>query len=359
MMMNIAKIQQQLIRHHTVHVSFSEEDHVYHYKGNVVHTSVTKFMTTHLGFRPFARHIISMCIARRERVSQKTILDRWEHERILGTQFHKYAEKILLKDPHRMIPYIDELQPEVRSFHEYMDVTEGRSYAPRWRQAEYKLSYKTYLASQIDDLKINKDGDIVITDWKRTKPFYPNGTERKRSVPWTTGIFKNILRDCKYDKYRLQVNLYAHLLYKIFGVHVKHMLVVNFYKDKRQIYEMKPLSSIVLDRCLQMAKDYATMQDTNKIPSLTVSSRRNKRGQSLHEPVVHTQRTHHKKKKRCSNTNRKKPVRHSSTFRKRKSARNNDKIPQTWKQLRNQSYPISLQYMTNEEYNRVKDITFF
>lgn len=81
------------------------------------------------------------------------------------------------------------------------------------------------LAGSIDFTLTNKQGDIIILDWKRSK-------EIKMSNWFERGIgCLSHLDNCNYNHYTLQLNLYRHLLTTKYSKNVIGLAIVVFHPD--------------------------------------------------------------------------------------------------------------------------------
>ena len=89
------------------------------------------------------------------------------------------------------------------------------------------FSEQERLAGSIDFVALAPDGSLVVIDWKRTKSLktkYRNVFQRMQGA-------LSHLEDCKGLHYRLQLNVYKHVLEKQYGFKVSAMYVVCVHPD--------------------------------------------------------------------------------------------------------------------------------
>ncbi len=94
----------------------------------------------------------------------------------------------------------------------------------------YRTEWKIYdeergIAGCIDFAAIDKYGDLILFDWKRTENL-------KMENKWEKGlgIFSH-LDNCNFVKYTLQLNTYRYILERRYGLHVKQMFLVILHED--------------------------------------------------------------------------------------------------------------------------------
>ncbi|MHA1680141.1 MAG: hypothetical protein ACTSUE_03985 [Promethearchaeota archaeon] len=217
---------------------FIEDGHTYEYKGERVACSATQSIPK-LGFEKFDALAVAK---RKDFFNYQWWLDKWEKERHAGVIMHKLFEaKYEMEMGYRVEPIIHpyDLTREMRNFQKY----ESMSTPVVWMQPEQCISYGTVIAGQIDYIGVTASNKVIIKDWKRTK----FSTYEK---PLEFGsIFDGVLTDCKHDRYRLQVNLYAKIL-REYGVKVDEMRVVRFYEGYCQEMRMEFIDDKLMTQAL-------------------------------------------------------------------------------------------------------------
>ena len=85
------------------------------------------------------------------------------------------------------------------------------------------------LPGTIDFVAVDERGWLVLVDWKRTKDL-----KHKCSNPFQKMLPPlEVLDDCIGNHYRLQLNIYKHILEKYYGHRVRSMLVACSHPDTR------------------------------------------------------------------------------------------------------------------------------
>ena len=74
------------------------------------------------------------------------------------------------------------------------------------------------IAGQADCLCLDRNGDVVIWDWKRSKKIEFDA-QKQMKEPLAH------LPDCSFYTYALQLNIYRHILVSEYGMQVSHMFL--------------------------------------------------------------------------------------------------------------------------------------
>ena len=157
--------------------------------------------------------------------AKQAILDQWEANKQeacrLGTATHKAVELLLNAAPLETCAN-PEVEDEINAFltwHDQKVRHEGWcAYATELLVGGLDAEGKLCLGGAIDALFTNGKGEHVLVDWKRTKdPFGPD--EATRFAKRGTGPAKELL-DTKYNKYALQLAVYARMLKLVMGIEV-------------------------------------------------------------------------------------------------------------------------------------------
>jgi len=148
--------------------------------------------------------------------TKESILEGWkrsgEEAAASGTAMHAHIEDELSgRDTDWS------LQPrEAELFHrvrEELNTEQWRPYRLEWRifTEDYKV------AGTLDALFINPQGEYLLVDWKRSKEIFSHNPFQRGKGPLSD------LSDCNQIHYTLQLNLYAWILKRHYGINVSHM----------------------------------------------------------------------------------------------------------------------------------------
>jgi hypothetical protein len=223
-------------------VGFDEPSHTYTALGKRVPISVTKLTGRHFEtfdadrvintnftkWRVNASSPYHAVIAKSasEEQAKAAIKSGWDAKgleaRTLGTRLHKIVED-LLNGEHVDRVVDDPVRAERRAFEAWR-----AEWAAERRLSPYRTELPLYgvddegvpvIAGMIDALFQDPDGELVLVDWKRAKPFSATAHESNRFARNGTGPCAT-LPDDSYWKYSLQLAVYARLLKLTAGLDV-------------------------------------------------------------------------------------------------------------------------------------------
>lgn len=145
-----------------------------------------------------------------------------------GTHMHAQFEKLLNGGT------VPQLTPEIQLLNLFLkDIKETQTYRTEWKI--YSEKYK--LAGTIDFVAKHPNGDKVIIDWKRTSQLkHKHQSYGKQMLPPIQHM-----PDCPVSHYRLQLNIYRHILETEYGQTVRNMYIVGTHPDNGE----KPWTDIV------------------------------------------------------------------------------------------------------------------
>ena len=157
--------------------------------------------------------------------AKRAILDGWEANKNeacrLGTAMHKVIELRLGGAPPEAC-HDPEVEHEIEMFEWWWH---GAERADKWKWVASELIVggldaegKLCLGGSVDALFKNREGEYVLVDWKRTKETFGRNDANRFSKPGT-GPAEDVL-DTKYNKYALQLAVYAELLKRTMGIDV-------------------------------------------------------------------------------------------------------------------------------------------
>ena len=157
--------------------------------------------------------------------AKRAILDSWEAKKQeacrLGTAMHRSVELLLNGAPLETCGD-PEIEDEINAFLVWHDQKVRRegwcTVATELLVGGLDAEGKLCLGGAIDALFTNREGEYVLLDWKRTaKKFGPD--EDTRFAKRGTGPAAELL-DSKYNRYALQLAVYAGMLKRCMGIDV-------------------------------------------------------------------------------------------------------------------------------------------
>jgi hypothetical protein len=173
--------------------------------------------------------------------------DVWDKNSMLGSALHKRIELYYNLIPLYDLPGDDDNQVTWQYFLNWDHDTKERceNWRP-WRTEWSIFDPELRLAGQIDMVYLlyNQYGEvdgIAIIDWKRAEEFANCNFWRKIGQP--QNIERGIgpceyLDDCNFNHYSLQLNLYACILERRYGITVRRMKLVQFYPNQPNYVEV-------------------------------------------------------------------------------------------------------------------------
>lgn len=201
-------------------ILYIDENHSYWY-GEQRFISVTQYLSKFK--QPFDTDRWSQHSAKKEGVSQQTILEKWEQKGKAslekGTIVHNAAEAILKGEE----IILDGMPIEVISIKNFWDNL-VKNYNARLLKAEWVIGdKKAQVAGRIDAIiQFDRDGKTItsLLDWKTGTIKMKNHFE-KMKAPF------NYLDDCSYNHYSIQLSLYRLILERNLNINLDHGLLVN------------------------------------------------------------------------------------------------------------------------------------
>jgi ATP-dependent exoDNAse (exonuclease V) beta subunit len=131
---------------------------------------------------------------------------------------------------------INVIDPSIQ-FGYYMDFwNDFRSKYPQFKpyRTEMLIHYKGFrlgtmnLCGSVDFLLEDDDGNMIIMDWKHSKEIKKRGYNGQKGYP----PFEH-LDNCNLNHYNLQLNIYRHILEKIYNKNVIFMMLVIFHYNQK------------------------------------------------------------------------------------------------------------------------------
>lgn len=213
-------------------LEFDEENHTYTVNGSELE-SVTKFIGSF--FAPFNQEEIAQKLSDKTGRAVEEYYKEWQEARDHGTRVHKAIENYFNANS-RIV-----LEPkDIYKYHEAIRVLDIRP-AHREKELEKQIfSTKYKLAGTIDYIEYDhKMRTIALMDWKTNNKIHDKGfMGQKAKAPISE------LDDCAYNKYKLQLSIYAYLIleelnknkkkpYNLEGLYLVHLL-----PEGRKVYKV-------------------------------------------------------------------------------------------------------------------------
>jgi len=214
-------------------IAFDEGSHSYYNRGGEF-TSVSKVISWYV--KPFNSKAISLAIAKRDNVSQKSVLKLWEDKKDValerGNRIHNALEKYFNQDPATDFEGLESIYCQIdemvsaTGFYEFL--TE-----------QIIFNTKNLLSGTIDLMRFNPDGTVSLFDYKTNK-------EITKSSKYKNKLLNGLehLEDCHLTKYSLQLGLYKWMLEQD-GFVVKDLHLIHINHD----------GVVELIKCLDLSKE--------------------------------------------------------------------------------------------------------
>ena len=226
-------------------IKFQEEGHKYWIDGDSTGLiSVTTFI--HTFFDKFdADKIIKYIINSKKyndpsyiyyKKSADDIKQKWENESKLamneGTKLHKDIENFYnTMETDGQV----EIENDSIEFNHFLKFYEDHEELEVYRTEWMIFSDILKITGSIDMVFLNKDGTIIIADWKRSKLIsYEAFGNKCGKYPLEH------IPDCNYYHYSLQLNLYRVILEKFYNIQTNDMFLVILHPSN-QSYEKIPI----------------------------------------------------------------------------------------------------------------------
>ena len=233
-------------------IRFFEEEHVYKVDGLDVPCSVTAL--AHCCSPSFDQELAVRLMRRGRQWPQKRLLylrpdgsemsdaeimDRWQRngreQAARGTLMHWHIERFYNGD--------DVDAPRSPEFEQFLDFNE------RWFKARGLRAWRTEVslfhcglgvAGQADMLALDKEGKVVILDWKRARDLALRSSFKEKLLPPLAHLDR-----CNYNEYCLQLNLYRYFLETEYDLEVSEMHLAVFHPGQEAFatYEVPRMPS--------------------------------------------------------------------------------------------------------------------
>ena len=190
------------VEHRDYVVHFSEEDHLYTMIKADVLESVTHFVGRF--FPKFDTHAVAESYSKKHNLDKDQVVAMWKKKgddaNTFGHIIHKFAEDMFaghaVQSPlsEKETAYRESVLTAIAKISQKFDFLESEKII---FDPEYKKAGTVDLV-----VREKSDGDIVFFDWKTNEKI-------EKDNPWHSALTPiEDLRDCNYDKYRLQLDTY-------------------------------------------------------------------------------------------------------------------------------------------------------
>lgn len=226
------EILQTLQLYNDSNFKFDSISHKYTY-GEDHYISVTQFIQKF--HKPFESDYWSKRKADERGISKEEILKEWKDKNdranFIGTSLHNHIEDYYSKK-WRELPADDDVIDRINKFniiyakhlHKLEPVCfENRIFSKKWK-----------IAGMIDSIFLNKNGDIVILDWKSNKSFH---TDEDKDGRWEKLLYPlDFLYKNHLNEYSIQISMYMMILKEI-GINVKGGYLVHIGPESSKVYK--------------------------------------------------------------------------------------------------------------------------
>ena len=206
-------------------IFLEEETHTYKLiDSDIEFTSVTEFINTF--FEPFDEQKIATNLSgkgRYQNMSVNDILMDWESRRDRGTLVHKELETFINNlDSDTELSQLDLKSKQGISFLKEKCIGEQNILF-----SEVKIiSKELQLAGTIDLMLYNKKKNrIYLIDWKTNTKIKKTGYNKGLVPP------VNLMEDCSFNRYTLQLSIYRYMLEKYYNASVDGLYIVHLKNE--------------------------------------------------------------------------------------------------------------------------------
>lgn len=220
---------------------FDEESHTYTYINPVTGKPIQKFqpVTNFLDQfkQKFDSERISFFVARKQGVSQSSILEQWANKgkvaTTLGSAVHKWIE-----DYYSGLDPADHPDPRVMDrVQKFKEIYAARLHKLSAVKQEFRLFSRKWNIAGTTDILFKLDPDYYVGDWKTNENFWtndrpnPKAANKKLLYPFED-LYENSL-----NLYSIQLSLYRLLLQEEAGFETKGAFLVWIGPEKPELHK--------------------------------------------------------------------------------------------------------------------------
>jgi len=279
---------------HEAHVVFDPVEHAYTVDGERMRTSVTGVINAVLPPFPMFHRLRSSSRGSRPRAKQ--LRKEWAEAANLGTKMHAAVETMLNNDLPRTretlekIRRVEDIESETQAVEHdillrFLAGCEARGMTHVCSEV-FVYSKRFHVGGSIDCVMEDKDGNLVLIDWKRTKGDLKRVFSPTKALDPISHMPNN-----KVTKFSLQLSFYAWLLQRNTGRPVVQLFVahvnVQSPEDSR-LFEMRPVPDAKLERILTKVCESPTPAHVPlplPVPSPPPGGKRTRAGDAVLETV--------------------------------------------------------------------------
>jgi hypothetical protein len=176
----------------------------------------------------------------------------WNRDANMGTLVHANAECDLNGEPYTVI------KENVKPLQQFKKLFADEKWV-QWQpfRTEWSLfDEETLITGQLDYAAMANysRGELVLFDWKRSEAIRDSNFERYSGGSQRVGGYGGKgpcqkLEDCNYIHYSLQLNIYAYMVRKHYGLNVVKMFIIQLHPKNKdntaRVYQVPNLMSVV------------------------------------------------------------------------------------------------------------------
>lgn len=169
-------------------------------------------------------------------MTKEEVLKLWDNASNMGTRLHALIEQKLTQQ------HLDQFDGEVfkdemTQFEKFLS-NEWRDIQKVYKCEEFLFDEDSRIAGTYDCVSVDVDGNYYLYDWKRTLVTQFN-------YGYGSSKYSAHLENSKYNRYSVQLNIYAELLRRCRGIDVQNrMYIVSILPDLYEVHKVKVIPEI-------------------------------------------------------------------------------------------------------------------
>jgi len=215
-------------------LEFEEDAHKYLFNSKPIKISVSGLIKNY--YEPFDSYSISLAIAKRDNVTQESVLEGWDNE---GTKGIKKGNKA-------------HLFGEVYPFNKHLEASDNyeKAIVKFWNDLpshiipvimELRMFHKEHMFAGTADILLYNTitGMFILGDYKTNKDLFKNYKGKKMLSPF------NKMFDCAFSKYQLQLSYYQ-ILFEQTGFKISSRKLIWLLPDGTyNMYDMDDYTEVL------------------------------------------------------------------------------------------------------------------
>lgn len=224
--------------------TFFEEDHHYECNGKKVGISVTRLIEEYSN--PFDQQAIAEKVALRDNKDVTQVLQEWEYKNKFacekGSTCHEYAQSIWSGEEYNELLFdgsieyltaVNKIQSQAMNF--------WKNFKDKFThiQDEQLVGSEEYnIASAVDDLFLDKDGNVWLIDYK-TNSILKGYNDDEKNQRYTKNMLIPLqnIKDDSLNHYYLQLSIYKYLIEKYTNIKIYKTMIV-YMSENIESYEL-------------------------------------------------------------------------------------------------------------------------